>query len=197
MITRWRQQPLAVRFSLFLALLGLLGTALFVYELPALVSAKRLQLECDSLRHQAATLRRLQVGLTQLQGREQRLYNLLADRMNLAVDSSSSRAEVGHLLLGGAVSAEASTRVPIVNPVRGVISREFEPAARQLHTGVDIAGEEGDPVVAAANGTVLFAGWSTNYGNLVILMHSDGFVTRYVHLKTILANEGETVFQNQ
>jgi murein DD-endopeptidase MepM/ murein hydrolase activator NlpD len=193
----WSEQPLAVKFSLLLAILGLLGTALFVYELPALISARSLRLECDSLGQEASTWQRLRVELMQLQGREQRLRTLLATRMNLAVDSTHAGSDVGRLLLSKVESGGVSSRIPVINPVRGVVSREFDPDAFPIHGGVDIAGDEGDLVVATANGTVIFAGWSPEYGNMVILLHRDGFVTRYGHLKTVLVEEGETLFQCQ
>ncbi len=193
----WSKQPLAVKFSLLLAILGLLGTSLFLYEIPALVSARKLRLECDSLRYQASTWQRLQVELRQLQGREQRLRTLLATRMDLAVDSAHDRSDVGRLLLSKVESGGVSSRIPVINPVRGVLSSEFDPDAAPMHGGVDIAGEEGDLVVATANGTVIFAGWSPEYGNMVILLHHDSFVTRYGHLKTVLVEEGETLFQGQ
>jgi len=193
----WREQPLLVRLSLIVALLGLLGTALFVYELPALLSVKYLELQCDSLERVATGLRNLELELAQLREREQRLRALMADQMHLTVDTLAEAGEVGRLLIRDALPPDMAGQVPIVNPVRGVVSREFVDDLPPLHPGVDIAGEEGDPVVATANGTVVYASWSPAYGNLIILVHRNGFVTRYGHLKTLLVKEGETVFQNQ
>jgi murein DD-endopeptidase MepM/ murein hydrolase activator NlpD len=117
--------------------------------------------------------------------------------MNLAVDSTYAGSNAGRLLLSKVESESVSSRVPVVNPVRGVVTREFDPDLLPMHGGVDIAGEEGDLVVATANGTVIFSGWAPEYGNMVILLHHDGFVTRYGHLKTVLVEEGETLFQCQ
>ena len=55
----------------------------------------------------------------------------------------------------------------------------------RAHLGIDYAAPTGAPVVAAANGTVLSAGWSGGGGNMVHLRHSSGFETYYLHLSSI------------
>ncbi|HQZ84291.1 MAG TPA: M23 family metallopeptidase [Actinomycetota bacterium] len=53
------------------------------------------------------------------------------------------------------------------------------------HTGLDFAGEEGAPVVAARAGTVLEAGVAGAYGNSVVIAHPGGLFTRYAHLEQL------------
>jgi murein DD-endopeptidase MepM/ murein hydrolase activator NlpD len=50
------------------------------------------------------------------------------------------------------------------------------------HSGLDIAGERGEPVYATAAGTVEHVGWQGAYGNLVVIDHGFGLETRYGHL---------------
>jgi len=50
------------------------------------------------------------------------------------------------------------------------------------HTGIDLMAPLGSPVRAAAGGTVLYAGWFYDYGNIVDIRHSDGLITRYAHM---------------
>lgn len=64
---------------------------------------------------------------------------------------------------------------------------------RAFHAGFDIADKIGTPVVAAADGVVVFAGWRFGYGNLVEIKHSNGFSTRYGHLYKTIAREGDRV----
>lgn len=71
-----------------------------------------------------------------------------------------------------------------VDPVRG---------GRAYHAGFDIADKIGTPVVAAAEGVVVFAGWRFGYGNLVEVKHANGFSTRYGHLHKTIAREGDRV----
>ena len=66
-----------------------------------------------------------------------------------------------------------------------------------MHAGTDMAGAQGEPIYAAASGTVLQAGRSGGYGNLVELAHGKGIDTRYGHLSAILVKPGEAVRQGQ
>lgn len=64
--------------------------------------------------------------------------------------------------------------------------------------GVDIAGNLGQPVVAAADGKVVYAGSGLRgYGNLVIIQHSPTFLSAYGHNQSLLVNEGQTVKRGQ
>lgn len=75
-------------------------------------------------------------------------------------------------------------------PAKGKIIQGFTPTTK----GIDIAGNSGDPIEAAANGKVIFAGdGPRGLGNLVIVEHSDGFITAYAHNKTLLVKEGQVV----
>lgn len=64
--------------------------------------------------------------------------------------------------------------------------------------GVDIAGNPEQPVVAAADGKVVYAGSGLRgYGNLVIIQHSPTFLSAYGHNQSLLVNEGQTVKRGQ
>jgi murein DD-endopeptidase MepM/ murein hydrolase activator NlpD len=66
-----------------------------------------------------------------------------------------------------------------------------------MHAGVDMAGSHGEAIYASASGTVLQAGRSGGYGNLVELTHGKGIDTRYGHLSKILVSPGQRVRQGQ
>lgn len=66
-----------------------------------------------------------------------------------------------------------------------------------FHTGVDIAGAEGDPIFAAAAGIVSRAEEFSSYGNCIDITHPSGLVTRYTHLKDINVALGQPVVQGQ
>ena len=49
-----------------------------------------------------------------------------------------------------------------------------------FHEGVDLAADIGTPIVAADDGVVSYAGWNGGYGNLMTIVHTNGYTTRYV-----------------
>ncbi|PZQ59779.1 MAG: peptidase M23 [Variovorax paradoxus] len=64
--------------------------------------------------------------------------------------------------------------------------------------GLDIGGKAGDPVLASADGRVVFVGGQLRgYGNMVIVKHNDTFLTAYAHTQKILVKEKDTVRQGQ
>jgi murein DD-endopeptidase MepM/ murein hydrolase activator NlpD len=64
---------------------------------------------------------------------------------------------------------------------------------RRLHTGVDMNAAYGDPIVAAADGRVIFTGWRGGYGNTVIIDHGGGVATLYAHQSSIAVGYGDVV----
>ena len=66
-----------------------------------------------------------------------------------------------------------------------------------FHTGIDIPSPMGTPAVAAESGTVIFAGYSGSYGNLMKVQHSNGIVTYYAHLSGFVASVGSSVSKGQ
>lgn len=75
----------------------------------------------------------------------------------------------------------------------------------KMHWGVDLGGSYGNPIVAAANGTVLkvdtpVSGQNTggkNYGNYVVIDHGGGVSTLYAHCKTVNVSVGDSVVAGQ
>ncbi|MDQ7821071.1 MAG: peptidoglycan DD-metalloendopeptidase family protein [Armatimonadota bacterium] len=99
----------------------------------------------------------------------------------------------------------AEARVPFAFawPARGVFTSWFgvrrHPlfGIRHLHRGVDIAAPHGAPVLAAAPGRVIYAGWFGGYGKIVIVDHGGGVSTLYGHLSTILVRPPDPVRRGQ
>mgnify|MGYP000886981204 CR=1 FL=1 len=81
-------------------------------------------------------------------------------------------------------------------PLSGKITSHYG-ARRGSHTGMDIDGKTGDPIRAAAAGTVTSAGRSGNYGLIVTIDHGNGLKTRYAHCSSILVKVGEEVSRGQ
>lgn len=62
---------------------------------------------------------------------------------------------------------------------------------RAMHEGIDFNAESGTPVVAAADGVVLNASYSNDFGNLIELDHGDGLISRYAHLSRMNVKVGQ------
>ena len=88
-------------------------------------------------------------------------------------------------------------------PISGPITSEFgwrtHPifGTARFHSGLDIGGDYGMPIYAAAGGTVIYAGWISGYGNAVIIDHGGGVTTLYGHNDSLNVSEGENVAQGQ
>ncbi|MDR3281165.1 MAG: peptidoglycan DD-metalloendopeptidase family protein [Synergistaceae bacterium] len=84
-------------------------------------------------------------------------------------------------------------------PLRGKITSPYgtriHPVfkTKATHTGIDIDGNRGDPVRAAADGEVLYTGWLRGYGQVVILDHGGDLTTVYAHLSGIDTAENAKV----
>jgi lipoprotein NlpD len=92
------------------------------------------------------------------------------------------------------VSAGADD-VAFVWPAQGAVVASFDEGKNK---GVSISGRLGDPVLAAADGRVVYAGAGLRgYGNLIILKHNNTFLTAYAHNQALLVREDQTVKQGQ
>lgn len=78
-------------------------------------------------------------------------------------------------------------------PAEGVMTSGYGLRWGRMHQGIDIAGPIGTPVLAAASGTVIGAGWYDGYGYLIKVEHLDGSVTMYAHNNRIVVAHGQQV----
>lgn len=62
-----------------------------------------------------------------------------------------------------------------------------------MHAGLDFKGAMGSPILAAASGKVVFAGWKSGYGHTIEVSHGNGILTRYAHLSRIDVQPGQAV----
>jgi len=88
---------------------------------------------------------------------------------------------------------------PSIWPTTGWLTSDFggrvDPftGGRDYHAGLDISADKGKPVRATADGTINEAGWSGNYGNMVLVRHRFGLSTRYGHLSRLAVTPGQAV----
>jgi murein DD-endopeptidase MepM/ murein hydrolase activator NlpD len=84
---------------------------------------------------------------------------------------------------------------PVAGPITSGFGARMHPILRflRMHNGIDYGAPMGAPIVAAADGQVVRAGWAGGYGRQVRIAHADGLTTSYSHMSRIVAGEGGVV----
>ena len=85
----------------------------------------------------------------------------------------------------------------LVWPVGGSVTSPFGWRWGRMHEGIDIGAGYGSPIYAAASGTVIYCGWESGYGNLVVIDHGGSLATAYGHQSSIAVSCGQPVSQGQ
>ncbi len=93
------------------------------------------------------------------------------------------------------VGGEMMWPVPGQYKITSPFGNRLHPISKQykMHTGIDISGPKGTPVVAAQTGTVVYANWFGSYGKAIIVDHGGGITTLYAHNDTINVSVGSVV----
>ena len=165
-------------------------------EVQALLDSKKIQLADleKQIGDNAATLQKL-------------IEEAEAERIKQEQQLAAQQAAQQQQSSGGGGSYTPPSTTPVVsgsgqftNPCPGaVISstfgyRDFDGA---FHKGLDLAAGEGTPTYAAADGTVVIAGWSDSAGNWVVINHGNGLTTKYMHHSALCVTAGQTVVKGQ
>ena len=94
-----------------------------------------------------------------------------------------------------AAPAAAEEAISFQWPARGNLISGFDESKNK---GLDIGGKAGDPVLAAADGRVVYAGAGLRgYGNLIILKHNNTYLTAYAHNQALLVKEDQVIKRGQ
>ena len=93
------------------------------------------------------------------------------------------------------VAASGDDEINWIWPTGGPVLSGFDEV---MNKGLDIGGAAGDPVLAAADGRVVYVGAGLRgYGNLIILKHNNTYLTAYAHNQTMLIKEDQSVKKGQ
>jgi len=87
--------------------------------------------------------------------------------------------------------ATKSTDIVFTSPIKGDITQNYN--SKEKHFAIDIAVDKDTPVKAVAKGTVIFTGFTADTGYVIILKHSQGFISVYKHNASIFKTQGELV----
>jgi murein DD-endopeptidase MepM/ murein hydrolase activator NlpD len=119
------------------------------------------------------------------------------DGLNIATEKQKDGFESLLQYLENQRNLLAST--PAICPTKGWITSRFGyrtspfTGLQEFHKGLDIATSKGTPIIATADGIVTFVGEKGFLGEVVVVDHGHGMVTRYAHLENLLAKEGDFV----
>jgi len=109
--------------------------------------------------------------------------------------SAAAAAPAASASTAPAAATAGEDEIVFIWPGTGAVIAGFDEAKNK---GLDLGGKAGDPVVAAADGRVVYAGAGLRgYGNLVILKHNNTYLTAYAHNQTLLVKEDQTVRKGQ
>ncbi|MEJ1335125.1 MAG: M23 family metallopeptidase [Candidatus Sedimenticola sp. (ex Thyasira tokunagai)] len=129
---------------------------------------------------------------------------LLADmeRLSRSIDDRAHKLELMEVLIFN--TGVHQDLKPSGRPVtKGWVSSRYgyrkDPftGKKAFHRGVDVAGKKNSDIIAVAAGVVTWAGEKSNYGSLVEIRHTDGYMTRYGHNSKLLVKSGELVTKGQ
>ena len=117
------------------------------------------------------------------------------------LSNASEKQESTLTLLLGQLEEQKNVlaHTPAIRPAQGWITSRFDyrvspfTGRREFHKGIDIANRKGTPIVATADGVISFMGDKGSLGQVVIIDHGYGIVTRYAHIDKGLKQRGERV----
>jgi lipoprotein NlpD len=108
-----------------------------------------------------------------------------------AASSASAPAPAASATKPAAPATAAAEDIGFAWPANGQVVQGFDETKNK---GIDIAGKAGDPVLAAADGQVVYAGAGLRgYGNLIIVKHNNTYLTAYAHNQKLLVKEDQKV----
>ena len=112
-----------------------------------------------------------------------------------AAAASAPRAATAMPAASAPVAREGDDDVSWIWPANGAVVVQFDDVRSK---GIVIGGKAGDPVLAAADGRVVYAGSGLRgYGNLLIVKHNNTYLTAYAHNQTLLVKEDQAVRRGQ
>ncbi|MCP4132375.1 MAG: M23 family metallopeptidase [bacterium] len=88
---------------------------------------------------------------------------------------------------------------PVKGPLTSTFGRRLDPFSkkRKFHCGIDISANIGTPIKAAAAGRVIFSGWKEGYGKVVVIRHTNGYISVYAHNSKNLVKVKQKVKKRQ
>jgi len=190
-------------FLVIAFLLIIAGAASYWKVAEVALDYNRLNEENIQLKKNLAKVEELQADIDKLKMVEQKIKSSLSGYVTLVEQKEGDPENIlstGIDNIGGTKYDRSIFRsIPSELPVKGFITRGYKTNSilSSGHIGIDIAGEMGSPIKATADGSVIFAGWTFQEGNVVIIKHKYNFFSFYKHNMQNLCQELEYVKKGQ
>jgi murein DD-endopeptidase MepM/ murein hydrolase activator NlpD len=167
------------------------------------VQARELFVKQELLTEKRSARSQLLADQTQRKERLDELYARLSGQIahlksregNLEAAAEDLRDEILASQASASVRALGTSAQGFIWPLNGPVTSGFGPRWGRMHTGIDIDGYTGQPIVASKAGTVILAAYYSGYGNAVIIDHGGGIATLYGHMSAFGVSGGQSVSQ--
>ena len=116
---------------------------------------------------------------------------------DLMDESDRIRGNLAAIAARHAVLARGTSASGYIWPVNGSVTSPYGYRWGRQHTGIDIDGYTGQPIVASKEGTVVLAEYYSGYGQAVVIDHGGGYATLYAHMSRFATSNGAHVDQGE
>ena len=174
-------------FTIFFTIIVFLGvTVSYIYLIPLSMDYSRMESRYSEVIGERVEVLELYRDLERMKQMEIVVQKALG--MDLG-ESDSSGTRLSEMMNDYPIKLSYLNNIPSLLPIDGVMTQDMVVSDAEdirEHFGVDIAAPIGQPVMASASGQVVFSGWTTDLGNLVIIYHGNEYFTYYGHNELIL-----------
>lgn len=189
--------------------LGSIGIILFsfiiyvAYSLPKLAEFQSMQSKYNEIISERTTVLSIMRDLQRIENMDRIIRQTLGTDLKFSPDEGID-ADTINASTPGYLSADEGfiafvENIPSQRPVDGILTRKMNSMSLhhyKNHYGIDIATMTGKEIVAAASGSVIFAGWTFDQGNIIILYHGNDYFTVYAHNQTNIVKIHDFVNRN-
>ena len=188
-------------FLIIIITISIISIILFAgyFFIPKSIEFQKMKDSYNKLATERVKVMELFHDLQRLQQMDELLRKNLGSEVDLhsfndGLDSISEASQINNNDIQ--YSTNQISNIPTKAPIDGYITQRMivRPHIwKSNHYGIDISVKEGDPVVASASGVVIFSGWSTDLGNMLIIYHGNDYFTFYGHNQVNLVDKRDIV----
>ncbi len=177
---------ITLQYFVFVMISLCLGSLIIlVMYFPKLAYNKNIEKNYNKLVSERLQVLDLSQDLKKIKQMDQMVRNTLGEKLDIDNSITIKDSTLGLYELPKERISQLKN-IPSHPPINGFISRHISNVGNSLkdtHYGIDIVANDGEPIMAAAKGVVVFSGWTYEYGNTIILYHGDNYFTHYGHNK--------------